>query len=109
MRHFSGAKIATLNWGFSNEIQGEPDFQKTERIYMATKRELDIFTSHYSLLREYLGSFLTQSQGRSSAKDKLSRLPPEQFFDVSTDLYDEINRRIQDSKEGKLLLRSLNM
>jgi hypothetical protein len=33
-----------------------------------------------------------------TAKDKLSRLPADQFLDVSTDLSDEINRRLHRSK-----------
>ena len=69
-------------------------------------RDLDrTFSSHYALLKEYLASYVVS--GRTASKDKLSRLPPEQLLDVSTDLYDEISRRIKDSKEGTALLSSL--
>ena len=49
----------------------------------------------YGVFREYLASyFAAGARGRASAKDKLHRLPQEQFSDVSTDVHDEINRRL---------------
>lgn len=64
----------------------------------------DQFKEHYLLLREYLSAYLQslgQSQrGKTSAKDKLSKLPQEEFVKVSTDVYDEIKRRMYDSKNG---------
>lgn len=71
----------------------------------------DPFKEHYQILREYLSPYLQtlgQSQrGKTSAKDKLSKLPQEEFLKVSTDVYDEIKRRMYDSKNGKSL--SLNI
>ena len=63
------------------------------------------FKSHYTLLRDYLQPYLQQlgqSRSKSSAKEKLSRLPQEEFIKVSTDVYDEIRRRMYDYKEGML-------
>jgi hypothetical protein len=71
----------------------------------------DQFKEHYLLLREYLSPYLQtlgQSQrGKTSAKDKLSKLPQEEFVKVSTDVYDEIKRRMYDSKNG-MPLTTLN-
>lgn len=67
----------------------------------------DPFRDHYTVLREYLSPYLQtlgQSQrGKTTAKDKLSKLPQEEFLKVSTDVYDEIKRRMYDSKTGKCL------
>jgi hypothetical protein len=68
----------------------------------------DQFKEHYLLLREYLSPYLQtlgQSQrGKTSAKDKLSKLPQEEFVKVSTDVYDEIKRRMYDAKNGMSLM-----
>jgi hypothetical protein len=68
----------------------------------------EIFTAHYSILQRYLASYFTSglSKSKSSAKDKLQRLPMEQFIDVSTDLTDEIKRREENDKNGRILLYS---
>ncbi|KAI8913692.1 hypothetical protein EDD86DRAFT_187488, partial [Gorgonomyces haynaldii] len=60
---------------------------------------------HYGVLREYLASYIQSGQGRGriSAKDRLNRLPPDQFLDVSTDLVDEIERRNANNKDVPFL------
>jgi hypothetical protein len=68
-----------------------------------SKQEIESFKSHYYTLRDYLFQYLSQfPKGQTSAKEKLSRLPTEELFKVSTDVYDEINRRLYDSKDGNL-------
>ena len=69
-----------------------------------SSREHDAFSTHYGVLRDYLASYIAQGSGRGRVfgRDKLNRLPPDQFFDVSTDLTDEINRRIQNSPDSNL-------
>ncbi|KAJ3115385.1 component of the polarisome [Nowakowskiella sp. JEL0407] len=62
----------------------------------------DIATAHYEQLRVFLSGQLVQSSGkkhsqqRQSAKDKLSKLSSAQFLELSTDVYDELLRRVTD-------------
>jgi hypothetical protein len=70
-----------------------------------------IATQQYEALRLYLDSFLQSqklagnaSNQRASAKDKLTRLSKQQFVDLSTDVYDEMNRRQMNSNEGNHFL-----
>lgn len=52
-------------------------------------------SQHYVVLRQYLASDLRKdSEGKSKkARDKLLRLSPIQFHELSTDIYDELRRR----------------
>lgn len=65
----------------------------------------ELFTQQYTILRDYLASYILSEDGseRISTKDKLGRLPADQFFDVSTDLTDEINRRIYKNRDVPFL------
>ena len=64
-------------------------------------------TQQYEAIRLYLDSFLQQQRGlaatqqRATAKDKMTRLTKQQFFDLSTDVYDEMNRRQANSNDGR--------
>ncbi|CAJ0767385.1 13333_t:CDS:2, partial [Entrophospora sp. SA101] len=40
---------------------------------------------------------------RTNARDKLTRLTKNQFQELSTDVYDELTRRIRDSNEAPFL------
>ncbi|CAI6334672.1 unnamed protein product [Periconia digitata] len=63
----------------------------------------ETLAEHYRVLRTYLGPYLRDEQGNprpSRAKDKLTRLSPVQFQELSTDVYDESIRREQDRKRG---------
>ena len=68
---------------------------------------MESFKQHYNLLRDYLASYLASlgstQRERNSAKEKLSRLPMEEFVKVSTDVNDEINRRLYDSQQVPFL------
>lgn len=52
-------------------------------------------SQHYVVLRQYLAADLRKdSEGKSKkARDKLLRLSPIQFHELSTDIYDELRRR----------------
>jgi hypothetical protein len=59
---------------------------------------METFAPHHQLLKPYLETYLTESRkGTSSAMARIARLPAEQFLDVSTDLHDELNRRLSNS------------
>ncbi|KAJ3330386.1 component of the polarisome [Blyttiomyces sp. JEL0837] len=58
----------------------------------------------YEALRQYLDSYLqsqkaSASQHMASAREKMTRLSKQQFFDLATDVYDEMNRRQTGSKD----------
>ncbi|KAI6366710.1 hypothetical protein MCOR25_005077 [Pyricularia grisea] len=54
-----------------------------------------VLTEHYNVLKRFLGS--TSQNGQppppNKARDKLQRLTTVQFLELSTDVYDELNRR----------------
>ncbi|KAF2273120.1 uncharacterized protein EI97DRAFT_482744 [Westerdykella ornata] len=63
----------------------------------------DTLAEHYRVLKAYLGPYLKDEAGNprpSRAKDKLTRLSPVQFQELSTDVYDESLRREDDRKRG---------
>lgn len=65
------------------------------------------FHSQYALLRDYLASDLALGNtSKVTAKDKLMRLPFDQFYDVSTDLADEIRRRMNAPETPFLPVRN---
>ncbi|WAQ81558.1 hypothetical protein PtA15_1A900 [Puccinia triticina] len=59
--------------------------------------------THYDLLNSWLHNPSDQSNksppNRSNPRDKLTRLTRQQFQELSTDVYDELCRRIADSEE----------
>ncbi|KAE8148324.1 hypothetical protein BDV25DRAFT_158534 [Aspergillus avenaceus] len=61
-------------------------------------RQMEEFLAqHYTVLRRFLnGPYQDDRNNRSSkARDKLLRLSPTQFYELSTDVYDELLRRQQ--------------
>jgi hypothetical protein len=63
----------------------------------------ETLAEHYRVLKQYLAPYLRDELGNprpSRAKDKLTRLSPVQFQELSTDVYDESLRREQDRKRG---------
>lgn len=56
---------------------------------------------HYQELLSFLRSHLAKEQTgpRSNAREKLTRLSKQQFTELSTDVYDELMRRITNAKE----------
>ncbi|KAL9007055.1 MAG: hypothetical protein Q9188_000178 [Gyalolechia gomerana] len=56
----------------------------------------ETLSQHYTILRRYLASSLRDEKGnvkQNRARDKLLRLSPVQFQELSTDVYDELLRR----------------
>ena len=84
----------------------------------SSKKELiinELAYVHYESLRKYLASYLQAqkqsnllSSQRASAREKLMKLTKTQFAELSTDVYDEMNRRAVNGSEsnytGKLML-----
>lgn len=77
---------------------------------MSQDQIYDVASTHYERLRSYLSAYLqtqrasgNQSNQRTSAREKLTRLTKQQFAELSTDVFDEMNRRQLDSKEGDML------
>ncbi|KAJ3413524.1 component of the polarisome [Chytridiales sp. JEL 0842] len=77
---------------------------------MSSSASDSIAVQQYESLRLYLDSFLqsqkmagNSSQQRANAKDKLAKLSKQQFIDLSTDVYDEMNRRQMQSNEVPFL------
>ncbi|KAJ1547199.1 hypothetical protein HK405_006476, partial [Cladochytrium tenue] len=72
---------------------------------MASHDEAGAF-QQYEAIRLYLDQYLQSQRGaaasqqRESAIEKMTRLTKQQFFDLSTDVYDEMNRRQMNSNEG---------
>ncbi|EKV07837.1 SpaA [Penicillium digitatum PHI26] len=58
----------------------------------------EILSQHYAILRRFLNGPARDERGKSNkARDKLLRLSPTQFHELSTDVYDELIRRQQAS------------
>jgi hypothetical protein len=58
----------------------------------------EILGQHYVVLRRFLNGTARDDRGKSNkARDKLLRLSPTQFHELSTDVYDELIRRQQAS------------
>ena len=61
-------------------------------------------SQHYTVLKRYLASSLRDEKGNpkpNKARDKLLRLSPVQFQELSTDVYDELIRRQSASASGQ--------
>ncbi|PNS15646.1 hypothetical protein CAC42_4098 [Sphaceloma murrayae] len=65
-------------------------------------RHEDSLLEHYHVLKGFLGSSLGQDAAAKStrARDKLLRLSPTQFHELSTDVYDELLRR-EDERQRR--------
>ncbi|GAB7346194.1 hypothetical protein MBLNU457_4933t1 [Dothideomycetes sp. NU457] len=75
-----------------------------------SSRQEEALSEHYHVLRNYLAPHLANDSGArpTRARDKLLRLSPTQFLELSTDVYDELLRR-QDflQRGGDIVPRSL--
>lgn len=61
------------------------------------------FGTHYELFRRYLKSFLLDKGATLRRVEKLSAMSFERLEMLSADVYDEINRRLQDNPDGLLM------
>ncbi|KAJ5846674.1 hypothetical protein N7534_010343 [Penicillium rubens] len=57
----------------------------------------EILGQHYGVLRRFLNGTARDDRKSNKARDKLLRLSPTQFHELSTDVYDELIRRQQAS------------
>ncbi|CAG8686615.1 12067_t:CDS:2, partial [Acaulospora colombiana] len=67
---------------------------------------MDVAITHYEALKSFLASHLAKEQANSSrtnAREKLTKLTKQQFQELSTDVYDELTRRLLDSNEVPFL------
>jgi hypothetical protein len=67
----------------------------------SNKQEAAALTHHYNTLKTYLAPYLRDEQGNTRptrARDKLLRLSPTQFNELSTDVFDELQRREDDRR-----------
>ena len=58
--------------------------------------EAKLYALHFDTFKKLVGNADIMDQ-KSTAKDKLSRLPVQQFTELSTDVYDEVLRREQQN------------
>lgn len=76
----------------------------------STKQEAAL-ANHYNVLKTYLAPYLRDEAGNkrpTRARDKLLRLSPTQFNELSTDVFDELQRREDDRRRpGGLVPPSL--
>lgn len=62
-----------------------------------------MLSEHYTTLKRFLAASLRDDKGNprpNRARDKLLRLSPVQFQELSTDVFDELSRRQQSSRKG---------
>ncbi|RGB39043.1 hypothetical protein C1646_664967 [Rhizophagus diaphanus] len=67
---------------------------------------MEIAITHYEALKKYLFRHLAREQAngsRTNAREKLTRLTKVQFQELSTDVYDELTRRLMDTNEVPFL------
>ncbi|KAJ3271005.1 component of the polarisome [Terramyces sp. JEL0728] len=83
----------------------ETNMQLKELKAMVLKQQKELSElarQHYRLFTDFLRVDLPQlrsqtGNSRSSAREKLTRLSKNQFSELSTDVYDELNRRLKDT------------
>ncbi|ORY05325.1 hypothetical protein K493DRAFT_296531 [Basidiobolus meristosporus CBS 931.73] len=68
----------------------------------------DLAITHHEGLKTYLSSYLQREQSgisgqRKSAREKLTKLSRQQFQELSTDVYDELTRRMLNSEKEPFL------
>ncbi|CAG8485028.1 4490_t:CDS:10 [Diversispora eburnea] len=67
---------------------------------------MEIAITHYEALKSFLATHLAREQtngSRTNAREKLTKLSKQQFQELSTDVYDELTRRLLDSNEVPFL------
>ena len=66
--------------------------------YLVNKHTFNIkITSKYQAIKQHNATLQSQ---RTSAREKLTRLTKTQFFELSTDVADEMRRRVKNSSDG---------
>ncbi|GAA6020775.1 hypothetical protein JCM11491_003528 [Sporobolomyces phaffii] len=68
---------------------------------LSLEQSRHVARTHHDALKQWLereGALATATATRTNARDKLTRLTRQQFQELSTDVYDELVRRIDDSQ-----------
>ncbi|BGO96598.1 Cell polarity protein [Rhodotorula toruloides ATCC 204091] len=70
---------------------------------LTLEQSKQVARTHYTALKGWLHEqgALAGGSTRSNAREKLTRLTRQQFQELSTDVYDELMRRIEDSNSGQ--------
>ncbi|BGP21626.1 cell polarity protein [Rhodotorula toruloides] len=70
---------------------------------LTLEQSKQVARTHYTALKGWLHEqgALAGGSTRSNAREKLTRLTRQQFQELSTDVYDELTRRIEDSNGGQ--------
>jgi hypothetical protein len=85
----------------SSLYQGQSGTSKVRRQRPDTEEIRKVGKVHYQELLAFLRTHLAKEQTgpRSNAREKLTRLSKQQFTELSTDVYDELMRRINNTKQ----------
>ncbi|PWN21991.1 hypothetical protein BCV69DRAFT_281899 [Microstroma glucosiphilum] len=85
----------------SSMHQGQSGTSKVRRQRPDTEEIRKVGKVHYQELLAFLRTHLAKEQTgpRSNAREKLTRLSKQQFTELSTDVYDELMRRINNTKQ----------
>ena len=80
---------------------GQPQGQRPPPLSLEESKQ--VARTHHSALKRWLAQegALNSGSTRTNAREKLTRLTRQQFQELSTDVYDELVRRLQDSAEGQ--------
>ncbi|EPQ63260.1 Bgt-4971 [Blumeria graminis f. sp. tritici] len=92
------SSIARSSLGTGINAQTESGMIKKEEQFEG------VLSDHYLALERYLSASLNDEKGNprpNRARDKLLRLSPVQFLELSTDVYDELLRRQQNGKRAR--------
>lgn len=70
---------------------------------LSLEESKQVARTHHSALKRWLAQegALNSGSTRTNAREKLTRLTRQQFQELSTDVYDELVRRLQDPGEGQ--------
>ncbi|PWN31476.1 uncharacterized protein FA14DRAFT_162729 [Meira miltonrushii] len=101
--HRTGGSIANANGMVSNGVHhNEPPSTRVRHKRPDTEEIKRVAHIHYEELFKFLKSHLAKGQRgpRTNAREKLTRLSQQQFTELSTDVYDELMRRITNARTG---------
>lgn len=93
----SSSSVARSSDGAGFFSPATSEFRKSVK---SSKSE-EALHEHYAVLKTYLAPYLRDEAGNkrpTKARDKLLRLSPTQFNELSTDVYDELRRREDDRR-----------
>ncbi|GAB7350172.1 hypothetical protein MBLNU459_g0836t1 [Dothideomycetes sp. NU459] len=96
----SSSSLARSSDGAGFYSPSKTEFGQPQQQQQKPRHE-DALQEHYNMLKSYLAPYLRGEAGANRptrARDKLLRLSPTQFHELSTDVYDELLRREDDRR-----------